>query len=136
MSARQAQAFDAIAFQLVAALERYESSAAAMVAGWMDMELYRTCGREIEEIRRYSAALPQLSVAWVELLIAHAELVQTLWRNGQPGSDPKRLNDVLVHHKTCIQLLRGRALRHLHSNNTPPALGFKRGSPPVLPDPA
>src|SRR5438552_3179987 len=111
MSARQVQAFDAIAFQLVAALERYEGSAAAMVAGWMDMQLYRTCGKEIEEIRRYAAALPQLSVAWVELLIAHAELVQTLWRNGQ-AADPKRMNDVLVHHKTCIQLLRGRALRH------------------------
>jgi hypothetical protein len=64
-------------------------------------------------------ALPHFGMAWVELLIAHAELVQTLWRSSHADTGRTRLDDVLVHHTTCIQLLRGRALRQLHAGNAP-----------------
>jgi len=35
------------------------------------MERYRTVGECIEDIRRYAAALPTVSVQFVALLIAH-----------------------------------------------------------------
>lgn len=115
MSASQSQALDAIAFQLAAALERYEQDAGTMVDTWLDMDVYRRVSDEVEEIRMYSAALPQLSVRWVELLIAHAELVHSLWRLRfrEDEADRDRLAEVRQRHADCVQALRGRCLRLL-----------------------
>jgi len=115
MSASHAPALDAIAFQLAAGLEKYEESVQRMVDNWLDMELYRTVSEEIEEIRMYSAALPQLSVAWVELLIAHAELVHCLWRGEHAATlpDGRTLPQVREHHRACVATLRSRCLRLL-----------------------
>jgi hypothetical protein len=115
MSASHAPALDAIAFQLVAALEKYEQDVATMVDTWLDMELYNRVSRQIEEIRMYSAAMPSLSVQWVELLIAHAELVHSLWRLRfqQVESDRSHVETLRCRHSSCIATLRDRCLRML-----------------------
>ena len=80
MSALTSGALSAICFQLLDALERYERDAARLVATWLDLELYHTVSDEIDEILRYSASQPRLSVPAAALLIAHSELVYSLWR--------------------------------------------------------
>lgn len=115
MSASHAPELDAITFQLAGALESYERHVTAMVDTWLDMDLYREVSDEIEEIRMLSAALPQLSVHWVELLITHAELVHSLWRLRfqHDEGDRARLDEVRSRHAECIATLRSRCLRLL-----------------------
>lgn len=86
-----------------------------MVQGWLDMEVYRRVSNEIEEIRMFSAALPQLSVTWVELLIAHAELVHSLWRLRfqEVDADREQLVQVRERHAACVRGMRNRTLRLL-----------------------
>lgn len=86
MTASHAPILDAIAFQLAAALERYEQDVGALAESWLDMELYRQVSEQVDQIRLYSASLPQLSVPWVELLIAHAELIHQMWRAQNAGA--------------------------------------------------
>lgn len=115
MSASQAPALDAIALQLAAALEKYEADTAAMVAAWPDMELYRGVSEQVETIRMYSSALPAASVQWVELLIAHADLVHLLWQTqyANPGTTAGRaqLAARRDRHSDCVLALRNRCLR-------------------------
>lgn len=113
MSASHAPALDAIAFQLVAALEQYDEDVGRMVDTWLDMELYQRVSAQIEDIRHYSAALPQLGVHWVELLIAHAELVHSLWRLRfqEVDADREQLETVRARHAACVASLRSRCSR-------------------------
>ena len=80
MSASQFHALSAVAFQLAATLERYEEDVAAMVEAPLDADLYRRVSSHVDQMRMYAAALPPLSVAWVEVLIRHFELTHGLWR--------------------------------------------------------
>lgn len=113
MSVSQFQALDAIASQLASALEAYEEDVGGMVETWLDMERYQRVSAEIEEIRHFSAAVPQLSVQWVELLIAHAELVHSLWRLRfqEVDTDRERLREVRARHAACVESLRVRCAR-------------------------
>lgn len=115
MSAYDAPAFDAIAFQLAAALEKYDEDVGTMVDTWLDMEVYRAVSDQVEDIRMLTAALPQLSVAWVELLIAHAELVHSLWRLRfrEDEIDRGKLAEVRTRHNDALQALRNRCVRML-----------------------
>ncbi|HEX7891839.1 MAG TPA: hypothetical protein VF522_21005 [Ramlibacter sp.] len=70
----------------LAALERYHAHLRKLGAHWMDLELYRRVGDELDEIRQGCREVPELTQAWVELLIAHAELVQNLWQSSRPGA--------------------------------------------------
>ena len=121
MSAFEAPALDAVAFQLAAALEKYDQDVGRMVDTWLDMDLYRSVSDQVESIRMYSAALPQLSVHWVELLIAHAELVHSLWRLRfrDDSADRGKLQEVRDRHGACVQSLRGRCLRLLARQDLP-----------------
>lgn len=83
MSASQAQALSAIAFQLAAALQAYEEEVAVMVAAPLDAEQYQRVSKRMDEMRMYATALPTVSVAWVELMIRHFELTHGLWREQQ-----------------------------------------------------
>lgn len=120
MSAHHAPALDAIAFQLVAALEQYEQDAGTMVATWLDMEQYGKVSDEVEQMRMLSAALPQLSVAWVEFLISHAELVHSLWRLRfqEREEDRGRLEAVRTRHAECLRSLRARCVRLLAQSHS------------------
>lgn len=124
MSAFQSQAIDAVAFQLLAALDRYDRDVERMVDTWLDMDLYRSVSDQIEQIRMYSTALPRLSVSWVELLIAHAELVHSLWRLRfrEDAAEQSRLNEVRARHEACVATLKARCLRLVASrDNQQPA---------------
>jgi hypothetical protein len=82
-----------IANRTLAALERYEPNARKLAGNWRDVELYTRTGAQLEEVRRCCADLPMVSRPWVELLIAHAELVHCLWHSARPQpttTDPAR----------------------------------------------
>jgi hypothetical protein len=105
-------ALRATALQAADALARYELHVRRLAATWLDMELYRTVSTEIDEIQRYCKGLPQFSVAWVALLISHAELIHCLWRSSQPGSAVpwKERQHCLLDHIACIHVLADRCI--------------------------
>lgn len=80
MAASDSPALRAIASQFASALDAYEFEVDALLGTHFEPELYRHVSNRMEEMRRYAAALPPLSAAWVELLIRHAELMHGLWR--------------------------------------------------------
>lgn len=113
MSALPTNALDAVASQLVAALEKYDRDSGVMIACWPDLDRYRDVSAQVETIRMYSSALPAVRVQWVELLIAHAELIHFLWRT-QYGANRDALERIVAvrdHHADCIAALRNRCLR-------------------------
>ena len=86
MSAPDAQALSAVAFQLAAALDAYEQDIATLVRGPFDTDAYQRASRQMDHMRMYAAALPMLSVAWVEVMIRHFELTHGIWRlQKEPG---------------------------------------------------
>lgn len=112
MSASQAQACSAIAFQLAAALDAYEEDVAALLRAPLDAEQYQRVSRQMDEMRMYAAALPTVSVAWVEVMIRHFELTHGLWRAQQvpTARDLRRLQEglseaVLRLSGKCVQLM-------------------------------
>lgn len=113
MSAPPTDALEAIALQMVAALEHYAADTAQMIAGWPDLERYRSVSDQIERIRMYASTLPEARVQWVELLIAHSELVHLLWRvqYGQLGMDMADTFDARVRHTDALAALRNRCQR-------------------------
>ncbi|RYF15314.1 MAG: hypothetical protein EOO30_15000 [Comamonadaceae bacterium] len=113
MSALQLHALDAIASQVVDALEKYGTDAERMMAAWPDLELYREVSDQIEGIRLYSGALPEARVQWVELLIAHAELIHFLWRlqYGDREAALGQIGPVRDRHADAVAALRRRCMR-------------------------
>ncbi|MGV3570478.1 MAG: hypothetical protein ACO1PB_07755 [Ramlibacter sp.] len=131
MSASQTPARLAIASQLMAALDAYERDTVSMVAAWPDLERYRCASEQVESIRNFSAALPEVRVAWVELLIAHAELVHFLWRM-QYGDQPAtrlELGPVRDRHGACVAALRTGCLALLAPQEDPEGQGRQAASP-------
>lgn len=108
MSAHDQPQLDAIAFQLVAAVESYEQEVDLLLAAWPDMEQYRAVSERIEAVRRYAAALPTVSVQFVALLIAHTELVHALWQqtNDRRAVDRHELQPACEQHRRCAAALR------------------------------
>jgi hypothetical protein len=118
MSAFQARAFDAIAFQLAAALDAYDITFESLMRDWPDIDLYHSASASMDELRMYSAALPQLSVQYITLLIAHAELVHCLWKHAS-GAEPVpavQLETARSDHRAAITGLRRKCLRLLAEN--------------------
>jgi hypothetical protein len=114
MTASAAPILDAIAFQLAAALDKYDQDSEKLICGWLDMDLYREVSEQIDHIRMYSSALPEARVQWVELLIAHSELVHSLWRTeyGKVAQgEGQSVADVRARHADCIAALRNRCVR-------------------------
>jgi hypothetical protein len=113
MSAFQSDARDAIGLQLVATLETYDADTTRMVMEWPDLECYRRVSEQVERIRMYSASIPELRVQWVELLIAHAELVHCLWRAqyAERSAAREQIENVRQHHSDAVAALRARCLR-------------------------
>src|SRR5215217_723115 len=107
MSAAQSNALDAIGFQLVAALEQYELDVTAMIECWPELERYREVSEQVERIRMYSSALSEVRVQWVELLIAHSELVHFLWKVQYGPKDGTRelIDSVRAHHSDAVTAL-------------------------------
>lgn len=122
MSAFQAPSIDAVAFQLAAALDQYERDVARLVESWLDVDLYHAVTGHVSRVRSFASALPQVSVPWVELLIAHSELVHALWRLrfAQDGTDRGMPADVLARHAASVAAMRTHCLRLLASEGRRP----------------
>lgn len=112
MSAFHAPALQSIALQLAETLGEYEVALDAMLETWPDLEPYGAVSAKVEEIRLLSGALPSLSAEWIELLIAHAELMHCLWRLqfGSRGPQAKGLGQMRAHHGFCVTALRAACL--------------------------
>ncbi|HYE38527.1 MAG TPA: hypothetical protein VEB23_01265, partial [Ramlibacter sp.] len=63
-----------------ATLETYQADVDLLVGRGFDPEIYRRVSAHIDQMRMYAAALPVLSVAWVEVMIRHFELTHGMWR--------------------------------------------------------
>ncbi|HEY8357619.1 MAG TPA: hypothetical protein VIL30_09180 [Ramlibacter sp.] len=122
MSASHTPALDAVTFQLAATLDRYELEFDALVRNWPEMEMYTVVSARVDELRMYSAALPELSMQYVSLLIAHAELVHGLWKTGSGGGyPPEALAEAREEHRAAIAEMRRRCLRLLATSAAAPA---------------
>lgn len=106
MSASQAPALSAIAFQLAATLDAYEQDVAALVRAPLDTEAYHRVSRHMDQMRMYAAALPLVSVAWVEVMIRHFELTHGIWRMHKDGADAA---DLRALHGQLREAVRGLA---------------------------
>jgi hypothetical protein len=113
MSAPHDGSVDAIALQIAAALDTYDRDACAMADAWPDLERYRGVSEQIEGVRLLCSGLPQVGVQWVELLIAHSELVHILWRvqYGERPAVKADIGPVRERHAECVRALRRRCLR-------------------------
>jgi hypothetical protein len=94
-------------FDLVTAIDAYEISSTLLVARWLDMELYADVSRQIDAIRERGVSEPSLTVFALQLVIAHSELVSTLWQNASVGVCPTMLKEVQARHAHAIRALRG-----------------------------
>ena len=111
MSAPQTPALNAIARELLALLDEQQPDVARMVAGWPDPQAYDRVAAQLDRMRVLSAALFGMNIAWAELLIAHAELVQVLWRvAARDPADLKALAKASERHAHAAATLRMRIL--------------------------
>jgi hypothetical protein len=118
MSAPPRRAIEALAFQLAAAVEQYESHVDQLIDRWLDMDCYQTVSADIDEIQLYSSSLPQIAVQAVALLIAHSELIFSLWRHRDSSAQPGELEDCQRRHRACVADLRRSCLRFLRSDGS------------------
>ena len=119
MSASAAPAFDAIAFQLAASLDRYALDCDALARRWPDKALYAAVSGQMDALRMTASALPDIAVQHVSLLIAHAALVHSLWKSqSSPVFDPGLLARAREDHHAAVGALRRRCLRLLAETAT------------------
>mgnify|MGYP001627241169 CR=1 FL=1 len=97
---------NALATDLATALDRYEQDVEDLVRAWPDAERYRRVTESMERVRACSALLPRLSVRCVELLIAHAELMQGLWDSREARQPTEAVWPAVEQHRSCIFALR------------------------------
>src|SRR3954462_1766743 len=105
MSVSQGPALTAVAFQLAATLDAYERDVALLVGVPFNPEAYRRVSRQMDEMRMYSATLPALSVAWVEVMICHFELTHGLWRVQKEGGEAAELRELHVRLREAVRRL-------------------------------
>ena len=97
--------------EALAALERYQLHLRQLSTRRLDAELYHAVSLDIQEVRRCCHPIPALSASWVALLIAHAELSQTLWRNGQADANtPADRERLLAHVLDTVRQLQQRCM--------------------------
>lgn len=103
----------AVAFQLSAALENYQMHFDNLANPWSQRDQYELVSRQFDEVRMLKGALPELSVAMVEVLICHVELMKALW---QASATPQRtsldrLDELRRKHRDAVEAMRQRCLR-------------------------
>lgn len=104
------------AFDLLSALDAYDVAAQRLVASWLDMEVYSDFSRKVDAIRDHGAAVPALTVLSLQLVIAHSELVSTLWQNASVGVSTEGMRDVQDRHTAAVEALRASATRLLRND--------------------
>ena len=113
MSAFEASALTAIAFQLAAALDAYEQDVEAMVSQRMAPEAYQRVSGDMDKMRLYSSSLPRLSVPWVEVMIRHFELTHGLWRQQKGQAARDEIQRLLENQLYAVRRLRQQTLNLL-----------------------
>ena len=123
MSAPETHAIEAITSQLATAVEQYGHDMAKMLATWPDVERHRRVSAQIETIRMYSSALPELHVQWVEFLLTHSEVMQFLWRSdyGPHAAPQSKLRELKDRHADAMVALRNRCARVTRTRSRPEA---------------
>jgi hypothetical protein len=108
---------DVVAFLLVAALERYQSSWDRLIESWSDRGRWRQVNRDLEEVQKLRGALPQLAADMMEVVMRHAQLLRSLLRcsNRVPAA-PAEVNALRRHHQAAIESMRGKCLRLFSKN--------------------
>lgn len=101
--------------QLTRVLDEYEWDVDTMIRCWGEMDTYLPVSEKIETLRRLSSALREVQGPWVELLIAHGELVFALWskRYGNRHIGSRDVKSAREQHSACIAALRMRCLKLL-----------------------
>lgn len=74
----------------LAALESYQGQVRRLIARPHDAELYQAVSTAMDAVRGHCRELPGATGAWIGLLIAHAELVQALWRAADAAASAER----------------------------------------------
>jgi hypothetical protein len=100
-----------IEFLVAAALERYQASWDQLIDSWFDRERFQAVNTELDEIRKLAAALPQLSVDMVEVIMRHAQLLRALVRAA--GSQVAQVTALRHKHKSAIEAIRAKCTRFL-----------------------
>lgn len=113
MSAPQTRLVTAIAFQLSAALESYQMDVDVLTDPWSQREQYERVSRQFDDVRMLKGALPDLSVAMVEVLICHVELMRGLWLSSgsPPPSTAEPLEALRRKHREAVSAMRAKCLR-------------------------
>ena len=93
-------------FHLVSALDAYAVAATRLVERWFDADAYADVQRRIDTIRDHGVTQPALTVLSLQLVIAHAELVSTLWQNASADVSAAHLQEVRARHAVAVELLR------------------------------
>jgi hypothetical protein len=95
------------------ALELYAHDARKLAGSWRDLELHARVSRELDDLRHCCHDLPTVSVQWIALLIAHAELMHCLWRTTRPESGTTAMHRQLHLERliVCAQSLRTACVR-------------------------
>jgi hypothetical protein len=116
MSSLPTPALTAIAFQLVAALERYQASFDELVESWFDRNRCHAVVRQLDEIRKLRCALPQLAVDMMEVAMRHMDLLQSLWTKATAAPGAVISGEIAVlpsRHRAAIEAMRHKCLRLL-----------------------
>jgi hypothetical protein len=106
MSARELPSLDAKAFQLMEILERYDQDLHALASSPSDTGLRLRVGQALDAMRPACAGVPLLSVAWVRLMISHAELLHSLWPATAPGTERRPVQSCRQDHLLAVRALR------------------------------
>jgi hypothetical protein len=108
-----------VEFLVAAALERYQASWDQLIETWFDRERFKAVNAELDEIRKLAAALPQLSVDMVQVIMRHAQLLRALVRAA--GSQRAAQVTALRHkHRAAVEAIRGKCVRFLPRRATKP----------------
>lgn len=122
----------AIAAQLAADLVSYREGLRQLLQRHWEPDLYRELSEQFDRIQMKAAALPRLSVAWTEVLISRAELMQALWNLRTPTRINGRVEALHARHgqrvddliATCAGY--ARPLRAQPSAEASPAEGSRK----------
>jgi len=116
MSSLYVPEVNVVAFLLAAALERYQANFDQLAASWSDRNRWQEVNHQLREIKKLGAALPQLAVDEMDLVIRHVELLRSLLRKPSIELEPAlaeelsikqhRLRDAIGTMRTkCLRLL-------------------------------
>ncbi len=92
--------------ELVALLDDYQAAAVRLVEQWPAISAYTELSTRLDPIRKHASLHPDLSVASVQLVIAHSELVSTLSERSAGRSRAEKLAQVQERHRACIDAMR------------------------------